>query len=286
MNILKKIGLDGKDLRLIKNIYVMQRVALQLGGVLTYWIDIKRGVRQGCGMSPDQFNIYAEFIMRNIEEEEIRVGGKNINYIRYADDAVLINDSEEKLKMLVQKVSEHSEAMGIKINGKKTKTMVITKKDKSPTIPLRINNDEIKEVDNFVYFGSLVNWDGRHEKETRRIAKAYNNMRKLRKLITNRKISMTSRKRFVKCYIWFTLLYGCETWNISNQTRMRLEALEMKIWRYVLKVSWTQRITDEEILRRMGTQRELLTTVYTRQLHFVSRMERKDGLESLFMLVR
>ena len=75
---------------------------LQLGGELTDWIDIKRGVRQGCVMSPDLFNIYAEFIMRNIEEEGIRVGGKNINNIRYADDTVLMADSEEKLKALVK----------------------------------------------------------------------------------------------------------------------------------------------------------------------------------------
>ena len=60
-------------------------------------------------MSPDLFNIYTEFIMKNIENEGIRVGGKNINNIRYADDAVLMADLEEKLKTLVQEVSEHSE---------------------------------------------------------------------------------------------------------------------------------------------------------------------------------
>ena len=70
------------------------------------------------------------------------------------------------------------------------------------------------------------------------------------------------RERFVKCHIWSTLLYGCESWNIKNQTRMRLEAFEMKTWRHVLKVSWTHRITNEEILRRMETQRGLLTTMY------------------------
>ena len=75
MNVLKQIGVNGKNLRLIKNIYEMQRVTFQLGGELTDWIDIKRGVRQGCVMSPDLLNIYAEFLMRNIEEERIRVGG-------------------------------------------------------------------------------------------------------------------------------------------------------------------------------------------------------------------
>ena len=89
MNILKQIGVNGKDLRLLKNIYEMQRVALQLGGELTDWIDLKRGVRHECVMSQDLFNIYAEVIMRNIEEERIRIGGKNINNIRHADDAVL-----------------------------------------------------------------------------------------------------------------------------------------------------------------------------------------------------
>ena len=285
MDILKQIGVDGKDLRLIKNIYEMQRVALQLGGELTDWIDIKRGVRHGCKMSPGLFNIYAEFITRNIENEGIRIGGKNINNIRYADDEVLIADSEDKFKTLLQKVSEHSEALGIKRNRKKTKTMVITTKDRSPIVCVRLNNEEIEQVDDFVYLGSLINWDSRQGKEIRRrIAIAYTNRRKLKKLLTNRQISMTLRKRFVKCYIWSTLLYGCETWNISCQTRMRLEAFEMKIRRYVeicAKVSWTQRVINEEILRRMGTQRELITTIYKRQLCFVGHIERKDGLESL-----
>ena len=235
-------------------------------------------------MSPDLFNIYAEFIMRNIDDEGIRIGGKNINKIRYADDVILIADSEDKLTTLLQKVSEHSEAMGININRKKTKTMVITKKDRSPIVCVRLNNEEIEQVDDFVYLGSLTNWDGRQDKEIRRrIAIAYTNMRKLKKLLTNMQISMTLRKRFVKCYIWSTLLYGCEIWNISCQTRMRLEAFEMKIWRYVLKVSWTQRITNEEILRRMGTQRELITTICKRQLCFIGHIEREDGLESLCM---
>ena len=120
--VLKQIGVDGKDLRLIKNIYEMQSVALQLGGELTDWIDIKRGVRQGCVMS---------LITRNMEDEGIRVGGKNVNNIRCADDAILIAYSEsgegeskliaEKLKALLQKVSEHSEAMGTKINRKNQK---------------------------------------------------------------------------------------------------------------------------------------------------------------------
>ena len=81
---MKLIGVDGKDQRLIKNIYDIKRVPLTLGGELTDSIDIKRGVRQGCITSPDLFYIYAESIMRNFDNQVITIGGRNINKNRYA----------------------------------------------------------------------------------------------------------------------------------------------------------------------------------------------------------
>ena len=74
----------------------------------------------------------------------VEIGGRKINNMRYAVDAVLIADSEEKLKTLVQQIGEHSEAMGKKINKKKTKAMVVAKKDRSHIIHLRIDSDEIE----------------------------------------------------------------------------------------------------------------------------------------------
>ena len=130
MRILKNIGIDGKDLRLIEALYRKQRVAVRTEDKLTEWTKIKRGVRQGCCMSPDFFNLYAEVIIREIMEEDgIKIAGKNINNIRYAYDTVLIADSEEKLQNLLQRVNEESELKGIKINIKKTKVMVVSKRD-------------------------------------------------------------------------------------------------------------------------------------------------------------
>ena len=102
MKMLEELKVDGKDLRLIKNLYWKQEAAVRVGNRETRMQEIKRGVRQGCVMSPDFFNLYAEMIMRKlIDLEGIKVGGENVNNIRYADDTTLIADSQEKLQNLM-----------------------------------------------------------------------------------------------------------------------------------------------------------------------------------------
>ena len=78
--------------------------------------------------------------------------------------------------------------------------------------------------------------------------------------------------------------YGYESWNINKESRKKLEAMEMSIWRRMLKVSWTQRVTNEEIMRRVKTKRELITSICKRQLKFVGHIERKGGFESIYMI--
>ena len=125
-NILEHLDIDGKDLRAIRNLYWCQSAAIRIGGELSEYKLIKRGVRQGCVMSPDLFNIYSEMILRNLENYPgVKMNGENINNIRYADDTVLIADSEENLQSLLDITIEKSEEMGLTLNVKKTECMVI-----------------------------------------------------------------------------------------------------------------------------------------------------------------
>ena len=91
------------------------------------WFQIGKGVRQGCVLSPCLFNFYAEYIMRNAGQEEaqagIRITGRYINNLRYADDTTLMAESEEELKSLLMKVKQESEKVGLKLNIQKTKIM-------------------------------------------------------------------------------------------------------------------------------------------------------------------
>ena len=130
-NILEHLDIDGKDLRVIRNLYWDQSAAVRIGGELSEYKLIKRGVRQGCVVSPDLFNIYSEMILGNLENYPgVKINGENINNIRYADDTVLIADSEENLQRLLDITIEKSEEMGLTLNVKKTECMVISKKKK------------------------------------------------------------------------------------------------------------------------------------------------------------
>ena len=96
---LAEIGVDGKDIRMIVNLYWDQRAAVRVNNEKTEWVRIERGVRQGCVLSPDIFSLYSQKVMEEIEElEGVRVGGRNVNCIRYADDTVLIADNNGKLQ--------------------------------------------------------------------------------------------------------------------------------------------------------------------------------------------
>ena len=108
---------------LLRNLYAGQEATVRTGYGTTDWFQIRKGVRQGCILSPCLFNLYAEYIMRNAEVDEtpagIKIAGRNINNVRYADDTTLMVESEGKSKSLLMKVKEESEKVSLKLNSKK-----------------------------------------------------------------------------------------------------------------------------------------------------------------------
>ena len=125
--ILKEMGIPDHLTGLLRNLYASQEATVRTGHGTTDWFQIRTGVCQGCILSPCLFNLYAEYIMRNAGLEEAQAGikivGRNINNLRYADDTTLMQESEEELKSLLMKVKEESEKVGLKLNTQKTKTM-------------------------------------------------------------------------------------------------------------------------------------------------------------------
>ena len=111
---------------LLRNLYADQEAKVRTGHGKTDCFQIGKAVRQGCILSPCLFNLYAEYIMRNARLEEtqagIKIAGRNINNLRYADDTTLMAESEEELKSLLMKVKEESEKVGLKLKIRKTKS--------------------------------------------------------------------------------------------------------------------------------------------------------------------
>ena len=126
--ILKKMGMLDHLTCLLRNLYAGQEATVRTGHGTTDWFQIGKGVHQRCILSPCLFNLYAEYIMRNAGLEEahagIKIVGRNINNLRYADDSTLMAESEEELKSLLMKVKEESEKVGFKLNIHKTVVMI------------------------------------------------------------------------------------------------------------------------------------------------------------------
>ena len=125
--ILQEMGIPDHLICLLRNLYAGQEATVRTGNGTTDWFQIRKGVRQGCILSPCLFNLYAEYIMRNAGLEEaqagLKIAGRNINNLRHADDTTLMAESEEKLKSLLMKVKAESEKVCLKINIQKTKIM-------------------------------------------------------------------------------------------------------------------------------------------------------------------
>ena len=127
--ILKVMGISDHLTCLLINLYTGQEATVRTGHGTTDWLQIRKGVCQGCISSPCLFNFYAECIMRNARLDEaqagIKIARRNINNLRYADDTTLMAESKEELKSLLMKVKEESEKVGLKLNIQKMKIMAL-----------------------------------------------------------------------------------------------------------------------------------------------------------------
>ena len=143
----------------LRNLCACQEAAVRTGHGTTDWFQIGKGVHQGCILPLCLFNLYAEYIMRNAGLEEaqagIKIAGRNINNLRYADDITLTAESEEELKSLLMKVKEESEKAGLKLSIQNTKIMA-----SGPIISWQIDGETMETVTDFIFLGPKITADG------------------------------------------------------------------------------------------------------------------------------
>jgi len=166
--VLKEMGIPDHLICLLRNLYAGQEATVRTGHRTTDRFQIGKGVYQGCILSPCLFNLYAEYIMRNpgLEEAQagIKIAGRNINNLRYADDTTLMAESEEELKSLLMKVKEESENIGLKLNIQKTKIMA-----SGPITSWQIDGETVETVAAFIFGGSRITEEGDCSHEIKRL---------------------------------------------------------------------------------------------------------------------
>ena len=149
--ILKETGIPDHLTCLLRNLYAGQEITVRTGHGTTDWFQIGKGVCQGCILSPCLFNLYAEYILRNAGLDEaqagIKIAGRSINNLRYADDTTLMAESEEELKSLLRKVKEESENVDLKLNIQKMKIMA-----SGPITSWEIDGETVETVSDFIFW--------------------------------------------------------------------------------------------------------------------------------------
>ena len=203
--------------------------------------------------TPCLFNLYTK---KHIWGNEYKqrdtyfIGRTTINNLRYADDTVLLAETEEDLQEILNEMNRIGKTFDMKMNGKKTKTMLVSKDVTSTNVCVKIDGDIIKQTDNYTYLGETITSNVKCDDDILKIIEiargAFNSMLKT---ITARHISMKTRKRIIKAYVWSTLLYGCETWTIATRNIKKLQSFEMWAYRKMMKISWRDRKTNEEVLK-------------------------------------
>ncbi|GFO06013.1 endonuclease-reverse transcriptase [Plakobranchus ocellatus] len=265
--------------------YWEQTAAMRVENKTSTFQDIKRGVRQGCVLSPDLFSLYSDIIMRNLGNHPgIKVGGQNKNNLRYADDTVLLAENKEDLQKLLNIVEEENRKKGLELNSKKTEVMVISRKQESPKCDIFINEVKLKQREHFKYLETIISNDGKTNREiSARTAQAQISFQKMKTILTNKHISIETKKRARQCYIESVLMYGCEAWTISKQIQDKLEATEMCFLRRMLRIPWTAKKTNERVLNEANKRRSLVRNIRKRKRQSTSlgHVMRREKLEHL-----
>ena len=283
--ILQKYNIDDKDIKIIKNLYEEQTANVKIDGEYSKRrCNIKRGVRQGCPLSPRLFNIYAEEIMKNskIEEMGFKINGRKINCISYADDKVLIAGSVKQMQEMINRLNREGEKYGMKINVDKTKVMKFSRTGDFQA-QIKIGNRDIESVKEFRYLGALITNDGRDVKEIKtRIGMAKQAFNNLERVLKNRKMGLELRKRILHCYVWSVFKYAAETWTVNAECEKRINAFEMWSYRRMMRIPWTDMVTNREVLQRVSEEEiGMAKNIQKRKKKYIGHKIREEGI---FML--
>ena len=214
--ILKEMAMPDHLTCLLRNQYAGQEATVMTGYGTTDWFQIGKGVCQGCILSSYLFNLYAEYIMRNAGLDELQAGikiaGRNISKLRYANDITLRAESEEELKSLLMKLKEESEKVGLKLNIQKTKIVAY-----GPTTSWEIDRGIVETVSHFILGGSKITADGDCIHKIKRcLLLGRKVMTNLDSILRSRDITFSTKVHLVKAVVFPVVMYRCESWTVKK----------------------------------------------------------------------
>lgn len=283
----RSYGVGKRLTQILKDIGERSKSAVKFGQEIGEWFATTIGTRQGDPLSPSTFIIYLERMMDGIQDNGtgISVQGERINNLRFADDIDLIEESCERLRKSVDALEAAGRNAGLRINVGKTKTMVFGQEDIESEITL--GNNKIDNVKEFIYLGSLLTWDNDCTKDIRaRTAKAKGVMAGFNNIWKSKQISYKTKISILRTCVFSIALYASETWTLKKTDRDKILAFEMYCYRRILQLSWTQKVTNIEVRKRLSIKDDLVQAIMKRKLELfghISRMDNNRKIKSVML---
>ena len=211
----------------------------------------------------------------------IKIAGRNISNLRYADDTTLMVEIKEEPNSLLMKVKEESEKVGLKLNIQKTKIMAA-----GPITSWQIHGDTIETVTDFILGGSKITADGDCSQEIKRhLLFERKVMTNLDRTLKSRDITLPTKVHLVKAMVFPVVMYGCESWTIKKAECQRIDVFELWCWRRLWRVPWTARRSNQSILKEISPEYSLEELMLKLKLQYFGHLIRRtDSLEKTLML--
>ena len=204
----------------------------------------------------------------------IKIAGRNINTLRYADDTTLMAESEEELKSLLMKMKEESEKAGLKLNIQKTKMMA-----SGPTTSWQIVGETVETVADFIVLGSKITADSDCSHEIKRcLLLGRKAMTNLESMLKSTDITWPTKVHLVKAMVFPVVMYVCVNRTIKKAEHRRFDAFELWCWRRLLRVPWTARRSNQSVLKEISPEYSLQGPMLKLKLQYFWPPDRKNYL--------
>ena len=269
-------GFPAKIIRLLRSLYSKSQSAVRVNGELTDWFKTTVGVRQGCVISPQLFNLLLELAMLYATHDTTigaQIQGQVISNLRFADDIVLIAENANDLQTIVNQVFQSTSNLGLKINISKTEVQVISRN--VIQLNITINGHQLNQVTEFVYLGGTISSKGTCREDVKhRIGKALSAVQRLQPIWIAKDIQRTTKIELYRVLVLSILLYGSETWTLKKDDECRLLVFEMMCLRKIMGVTRLDKIRNDIIRQTLGLKHTIIELIILKQMKFFGHIQR------------
>lgn len=246
---LQEQGINTIYINILKTIYEQSKAYIVIDGNKTTF-EVRRGVKQGCPLSPILFNCLLNYAFNklNWEEKGININGYKLTNLRFADDIVIFANSLTEMKQMINELLDQCELVGLSININKTKIMTNSRKEE-----IKINNQEINFVDQYNYLGQSISFNDRKDEINKRINLGWKKYWSLKHIFKSQ-LSSELKAKVLEACIYPVILYGSQTWSATETYYKKLTRTEMQLSRSMIGIKRKERISNRTVKSKIAVK--------------------------------